>query len=123
MRLIVTPSTAKKFHHRRGRQQLISPAFNGKLHRFQGGRDGTAVPVRVLKFHSELAGEGVEYIWAHAKAYYRRMPVSKKRGRENFKQLGSRVTQRLYEIGRTLLDLPLNLKKNCHRENVKDDHS
>jgi hypothetical protein len=39
------------------------------------------------KFHAELAGEGVEYSWAHAKAFYRRMPVSRKRGRENFKQL------------------------------------
>ena len=38
-------------------------------------------------FHAELAGEGVEYSWAHAKAYYRRMPLSRKRGRDNFKQL------------------------------------
>ncbi|KAI2493034.1 hypothetical protein MHU86_21508 [Fragilaria crotonensis] len=38
------------------------------------------------KFHAELAGEGVEYNWAHAKAYYRRVPVSRKRGRENFKE-------------------------------------
>jgi hypothetical protein len=39
------------------------------------------------KFHAELAGEGVEYCWAHAKSHYRRMPVSSKRGRENFKLL------------------------------------
>jgi hypothetical protein len=39
------------------------------------------------KFHAELAGEGVEYSWAHAKAFYRRLPVSRKRGRDNFKQL------------------------------------
>jgi len=39
------------------------------------------------KFHAELAGEGVEYSWAHAKAFYRRMPLSRKRGRDNFKQL------------------------------------
>jgi rubredoxin len=46
------------------------------------------VTVRLTpKFHAELAGEGVEYSWAHAKAYYRRMPLSRKRGRENFKQL------------------------------------
>jgi hypothetical protein len=38
------------------------------------------------KFHAELAGEGVEYCWACAKAFYRRMPVSRKRGQENFKQ-------------------------------------
>ena len=37
------------------------------------------VTVRLTpKFHAELAGEGVEYSWAHAKAYYRRMPLSRK---------------------------------------------
>ena len=44
------------------------------------------------KFHAELAGEGVEYNWAHAKAYYRRVPVSRKRGRENFKELVKECT-------------------------------
>ena len=39
------------------------------------------------KFHAELAGEGVEYSWAHAKAFYRRVPAGRKRGRDNFKQL------------------------------------
>ena len=39
------------------------------------------------KFHAELAGEGIEYNWAHAKSYYRRVPVSRKEGRENFKAL------------------------------------
>ena len=39
------------------------------------------------KFHAELAGEGIEYNWAHAKSYYRRVPVSRKKGRENFKAL------------------------------------
>ena len=51
---------------------------------------GSQLGVTVLltpKFHAELAGEGVEYSWAHAKAYYRRMPLSRKRGKENFKQL------------------------------------
>ena len=50
----------------------------------------TQLGVTVLltpKFHAELAGEGVEYSWAHSKAYYRRMPLSRKRGRDNFKQL------------------------------------
>jgi predicted RNA-binding protein YlxR (DUF448 family) len=31
--------------------------------------------------------EGIEYCWGHAKAFYRRSPMSCKRGRENFKQL------------------------------------
>ena len=51
---------------------------------------GTQLGVKVLltpKFHAELAGEGVEYSWAHAKAFYRRVPLSRKRGRDNFKQL------------------------------------
>ncbi|KAI2495738.1 hypothetical protein MHU86_18762 [Fragilaria crotonensis] len=51
---------------------------------------GTQLGVTVLltpKFHAELAGEGIEYSWAHSKAYYRRMPLSRKRGRDNFKQL------------------------------------
>jgi hypothetical protein len=51
---------------------------------------GRQLGVTVLltpKFHAELAGEGVEYSWAHAKAFYRRLPVSQKRGRDNFKQL------------------------------------
>ena len=40
------------------------------------------------KFHAELAGEGVEYSWAHAKGYYRRVPLARKKlGRENFKLL------------------------------------
>ncbi|KAI2502372.1 hypothetical protein MHU86_12104 [Fragilaria crotonensis] len=41
---------------------------------------GTQLGVTVLltpKFHAELAGEGVEYSWAHLKAYYRRMPLSR----------------------------------------------
>ena len=51
---------------------------------------GSQLGVRVQltpKFHAELAGEGVEYSWAHAKSHYRRVPVSRKRGRKNFKQL------------------------------------
>ena len=39
------------------------------------------------KFHAELAGTGVEYSWAHSNAYYCWVPVSQKRGRENFKLL------------------------------------
>ena len=44
------------------------------------------------KFNAELAGEGVEYSWAHAKAFYSRVSVSKKKGRENFKQLVKEFT-------------------------------
>jgi hypothetical protein len=38
------------------------------------------------KFHAELAGKGIEYSRAHAKLFYRRIPLSK-RGRENFKEI------------------------------------
>ena len=51
---------------------------------------GTQLGVTVLltpKFHVELAGEGVEFSWAHSKAYYQRMPLSRKRGHNNFKHL------------------------------------
>ena len=50
---------------------------------------GSQLGVQVLltpKFHAELAGEGVEFSWGHAKAFYRRIPLCKKQGRENFKQ-------------------------------------
>jgi hypothetical protein len=51
---------------------------------------GSQLGMKVLltpKFLAELAGEGIEYSWALAKAYYQRMPLSCKRGKENFKQL------------------------------------
>jgi hypothetical protein len=51
---------------------------------------GTQLGVEVIltpKFHAKLAGKGVKYSWAHAKAFYRRMLLSRKRGRENFKHL------------------------------------
>ena len=44
------------------------------------------------KFHAELAGEGIEYDWAHSKAYYRRQPVSSKKGREKFQELVRKCT-------------------------------
>ncbi|KAI2493759.1 hypothetical protein MHU86_20764 [Fragilaria crotonensis] len=46
------------------------------------------VTVRLTpKFYAELAGKGVEYSWAHSKSFYRRLPLSQKNGRDNFKQL------------------------------------
>jgi hypothetical protein len=56
---------------------------------------GTQLGVTVQltpKFHVKLAGEGVEYSWAHAKAFYRCVPVSRKRGRENVKDLVKECT-------------------------------
>jgi hypothetical protein len=51
---------------------------------------GTQLGVTVKltpKFHAKLAGEGIEYSWAHSKAFYRRLPLSQKRGRESVKKL------------------------------------
>jgi hypothetical protein len=39
------------------------------------------------KFHAEMAGEGVEYSWGHAKGNYRRQPLSRKRTRAGFVKL------------------------------------
>ena len=40
-----------------------------------------------LTLHAKLAGEGVEYSWAYAKALYRRLTVSENWGCDNFRQL------------------------------------
>lgn len=40
--------------------------------------------IRSPKCHPEIAGVGIEYIWGVAKNYYRREPLSRKRGREHF---------------------------------------
>ena len=37
------------------------------------------------KCHAELAGEGVEYVWACAKGAYRNMSLQQKKGKDNFK--------------------------------------
>jgi hypothetical protein len=40
------------------------------------GRQLGVIVELMPKFHAKFAGEGVEYSWAHAKSYYRRVPVS-----------------------------------------------
>ena len=35
--------------------------------------------------HPELAGEGIEYHWAAAKAFYHRLPIDQKRSKQKFK--------------------------------------
>ena len=59
-------------------------------------REGRLTP----KFHAELAGEGIEYSWAHAKGqHYRRMPLAlKKQGRESFKQLVKESTSPVEQL-------------------------
>jgi hypothetical protein len=42
---------------------------------------------RTPKCHPELAGEGIEYLWAFAKLYYRYKPLSRKRTKQKFRLL------------------------------------
>jgi hypothetical protein len=56
---------------------------------------GTQLGVTVKltpKFHAELAGKSIEYSWAHSQSFCRRLPLSQKKGRENFKQLVQECT-------------------------------
>ena len=57
------------------------------------------VTVRLTpKFHAELAGEGIEYSWAHAKGYYRRQSLARKQGRDSFKQLVKESTSPVEQL-------------------------
>ena len=51
------------------------------------GREMGVMVDRTPKCHCELAGEGVEYSWGCAKDTYRRVPLKKKRGKENFRNV------------------------------------
>ena len=42
---------------------------------------------RTPKCHPELAGEGIEYLWALAEFFYRQSPIEDKRTKEKFKRL------------------------------------
>lgn len=63
-----------------------------KLHRFSKRTSHLQVMTEALgvrvdftpKFHSEMAGEGVEYSWVHEKGNYWRKSLSKKRTRAGF---------------------------------------
>jgi hypothetical protein len=39
---------------------------------------------RMLKYHPELAGEGIEYSWGCAKNFYRCLPLSEQKKNEKF---------------------------------------
>jgi len=41
---------------------------------------------RTPKCHPEMAGEGIEYSWAAAKGFYRRLPLSEKRSKAKFRE-------------------------------------
>jgi hypothetical protein len=42
---------------------------------------------RTPKCHPELAGEGIEYMWALAKLYYRHKPLGLKWSKDSFRKL------------------------------------
>ena len=57
------------------------------LLQYYGNKLGVVVD-RTPKCHPELAGEGIEYMWAVAKlVHYRKAPISEKRTKANFKKL------------------------------------
>jgi hypothetical protein len=56
------------------------------LLQFHGNRLGIIIN-RTPKCHPELAGEGIEYIWALAKLYYHYKPLSLKRSKDSFRAL------------------------------------
>jgi hypothetical protein len=56
------------------------------LLQYHGNRLGVIIDC-TPKCHPELAGEGIEYIWALAKLYYRHKPLSQKRSKDSFRGL------------------------------------
>jgi hypothetical protein len=51
------------------------------------GRECGILVDRMPKLHAELAGEGIEYMWAFMKGKYQRAPLEQKRTRDKFKAL------------------------------------
>ena len=43
------------------------------------------------KYHAELAGEGIEYVWALSKNWFKRQPLSARKSRQQFKALVKRA--------------------------------
>jgi hypothetical protein len=64
------------------------PDFKDELNALQhlGDRLGVVV-LSTPKYHAELAGEGVEYIWALCKNWFKRQPLSVRKTRAQFKSL------------------------------------
>jgi hypothetical protein len=56
------------------------------LLQYYGKKLGVQVD-RTPKCHPEMAGEGIEYLWALAKLYYRYAPLSEKRTKKGFQEL------------------------------------
>jgi len=54
---------------------------------------------RTPKCHPEVAGEGIEYGWGTSKGWFRRQPLSQKRGKNSFIVLvKSSVTREVHQL-------------------------
>jgi hypothetical protein len=56
------------------------------LLQYYGSQMGVSID-RTPKCHPEIAGDGIEYVWALAKLFYRYQPISRKRSKEFFRSL------------------------------------
>jgi len=73
--------------------------FQNELSALQAlGKDIGVVVDSTPKYHPELAGEGIEYSWGHAKGVYRRTPLAQKKGRDNFLDLVRKCCDPVEEI-------------------------
>jgi hypothetical protein len=66
-------------------EQLSDFQDEETLMQYHGRRLGVKVD-RTPKCHPEMAGEGVEYDWAAAKGFYRRLPICEKRSKAKFRE-------------------------------------
>jgi len=49
------------------------------------GRNLGVTVLLTPKCHAEIAGEGIEYLWACSKGFYRSLPLKEKKGKDKFK--------------------------------------
>jgi hypothetical protein len=64
------------------------PDFRNEKNALQHLGDQLGVVVlSTPKYHAELAGEGVEYMWALCKNWFKRQPLNKRKSRADFKKL------------------------------------
>jgi hypothetical protein len=64
------------------------PDFRNEKNALQHlGEQLGVVVLSTPKYHAELAGEGVEYMWALCKNWFKRQPLNKRKSRADFKKL------------------------------------
>jgi hypothetical protein len=66
---------------------------------------------RSPKCHPEIAGEGIEYIWALAKLYYQMQAIERKRSKEDFQKL---VQECLSQV--TVTKRSIQMSSHCAHE-------